>query len=340
MRAMRFFIVDDSAPIRAMLSNIIEDEDLGQVCGVAEDGSEVYADVLAAKGIDILLIDLLMPNRDGIETVREIAPSFSGKIIMISQVETKDLIGEAYALGVEYYITKPINRLEVVNIIKKASEHLLLQKSIQQIQNSLSGLGLQQGGIPTPSMGMNRTGAGERNATGVGSLGVFSRGTTGNPSGEMYTIINSGKNALLELGVIGESGNKDLLDILSVMYQHEIEGTRAVPSLKDLYVSIVKKRLGGNITETEIKKEIKAGEQRVRRTIHQAFDHIAALGVTDYTNPKFEHYASTFFDYSQVRLKMLELQGKGGHTGTPPRINIKKFIQALYMEAKENAGAH
>lgn len=342
---MRFFIVDDSAPIRAMLANIIEDEDLGQVSGEAEDGSEVYADVLAAKGIDILLIDLLMPNRDGIETVREIAPSFSGKIIMISQVESKDLIGEAYALGVEYYITKPINRLEVVNIIKKASEHLLLQKSIQQIQNSLSGLGLQQGGIPSPSMGMNRTGIGKTHAPGVGTgagggLGGLSRGTINNPSSEMYTIINSGKNALLELGVIGESGNKDLLDILSVMYQHETEGTRAVPSLKDLYVSIVKKRLGEHITETDIKKEIKAGEQRIRRTIHQAFDHIAALGVTDYTNPKFEHYASTFFDYSQVRLKMLELQGKGGHTGTPPRINIKKFIQALYMEAKEIASTH
>ncbi|WP_147535826.1 response regulator [Bacillus marasmi] len=325
---MRFFIVDDSVPIRAMLANIIEDEELGTVVGEAEDGSEVYADILAANGIDLLLIDLLMPNRDGIETVREIAPSFSGKIIMISQVETKDLIAEAYELGVEYYITKPINRHEVVSIIKKASEHLLLQKSIQQIQHSLSGLGLQkQEPHPTTrssSIFKNDRSSRTRNHPGT-SVG----------NGDLYALINSGRNVLLELGIIGESGNKDLLDILSVMYQSETEGNRSVPSMKDLYEKIVRKRLGNNVTAIEIKKETKAGEQRIRRTIHQAFDHIAALGVTDYANPKFEHYAATFFDYSQIRLKMLELQGKGDSSSAPPRINIKKFIQALYMEAKE-----
>lgn len=316
---MRFFIVDDSAPIRAMLANIIEDEEFGTIEGEAEDGSEVYSDVLAANSIDILLIDLLMPNRDGIETVREIAPSFSGKIIMISQVETKDLIAEAYALGVEYYITKPINRLEVVNIIKKASEHLRLQKSIQQIQNSLSGLGLHQ-----------ETHLSNR----------ISQNFKNDMSNDLHSLINSRKNVLLELGIIGESGNKDLLDILSVMYQSEREGNRALPSLKDFYVKILHKRLGMNISDIEVKKETKACEQRIRRTIHQAFDHIAGLGITDYANPKFEHYAASFFDYSQIRLKMLELQGKGDQSGTPPRINIKKFIQALYMEAKENASTH
>lgn len=303
---MKFFIVDDSAPIRAMLTNIIEDEDLGTVIGEAEDGSEVYADELVAKKTDILLIDLLMPNRDGIETVREIAPSFNGKIIMISQVETKDLIGEAYALGVEHYITKPINRLEVVSILKKVRDHLFLEKSIQDIQKSLSCLGLKQNIVsadptkPVPS-----------------------------------TIVASGKYVLLELGIIGESGNKDLLDMLSVMEHLEKNGVRESPSLKDLYEKIVEKRLGYAATPTEIKKEIKAGEQRVRRAIHQALDHIASLGLTDYANPKFENYASTFFDYSQVRMKMRELEEKANNTNSHSRINIKKFIQALYMEAKQ-----
>lgn len=305
---MKFFIVDDSAPIRAMLTNIIEDEDLGTVIGEAEDGSEVYADELVAKKTDILLIDLLMPNRDGIETVREIAPSFNGKIIMISQVETKDLIGEAYALGVEHYITKPINRLEVVSILKKVREHLLLEKSIQDIQKSISCLGLKQN--------------------------IDSAAPT-KPDPVPSTIVASGKSVLLELGIIGESGNKDLLDMLSVMDHIEKNGVRKSPSLKDLYEKIVKKRLGYAATPSEIKKEVKAGEQRVRRTIHQALDHIASIGLTDYANPKFENYASTFFDYSQVRMKMRELEGKANNTNTHSRINIKKFIQALYMEAKQ-----
>lgn len=306
---MKYFIVDDSATIRAMLSNIIEEEGLGTVAGEAEDGSEVYADILAKQNIDILIIDLLMPNRDGIETVREIAPFFQGKIIMVSQVETKDMIGEAYQLGVDHYITKPINRLEVVNILKNVSDHLRLEKSLNDIQKSLSFL---------------------RDHT--------QKPESKKPLGKKQNpIVTSGKNILLELGLIGESGNKDLLDILAVLEKLEENGVRETPSLKDLYELAIIKRLGPTASATEIKKEIKACEQRIRRAIHQALEHIASLGLTDYTNPKFENYASSFFDYSQVRMKMLELEGKKGHEeNCNTRINIKKFIQALYMEAREH----
>lgn len=306
MRALKFFIVDDSATIRVMLSNIIEEEGLGTIVGEVEDGSEVYSDILANQGIDILLIDLLMPNRDGIETVREISPSFQGKIIMISQVETKDMIGEAYALGVDHYITKPINRLEVVNILKKVSNHLRMEKSLNDIQKSLSFLSDQrQTQEPKKSFSTHKN-----------------------------VIVSSGKNTLLELGIIGESGNKDLLDILAILDQFEKDGIREIPPLKELYEKVVEKRYGASASPEVIKKEIKAAEQRIRRAIHQAIEHIASLGLTDYTNSKFENYSSRFFDYSQIRIKMLELEGKKRDDIYHSRINIKKFIQALYMEAK------
>lgn len=304
---MNFFIVDDSTTIRAMLSNIIEEEGIGTVIGEAEDGSEIYADSLVEQKIDILLVDLLMPNRDGIETVREIAPFFCGKIIMISQVETKDLIGEAYSLGVDHYITKPINRLEVVSILKKVSDHQRLEKSLSDFQKSLSFLS-NHSQHPEP----NKTYLANKNP-----------------------IIASGKNILLELGIIGESGNKDLLDVLTILAQLEKDRIRETPPLKDLYEKAIEKRLGSSASALEIKREIKAAEQRIRRAIHQAHEHIASLGLTDYTNPTFEHYASSFFDYSQVRMKMLELEGKTNDDISHSRINIKKFIQALYMEAKQ-----
>ncbi|MEH6905228.1 response regulator [Neobacillus drentensis] len=303
---MKFFIVDDSATVRAMLSNIIEEENLGKIAGEAEDGSEVYADILDKQEIDILIIDLLMPNRDGIETVREIAPFFMGKIIMISQVETKDLIGEAYSLGVIHYITKPINQLEVVSILKRVSDQLQLERSLTDIQRSLSFL---------TNHSQNKQP--EKHYQ-----------TIQNP------IIHSGRNILRELGIIGESGNKDLLDILTILSQLEKDGIRETPPLKDLYEKVIEKRLNPCSPPQVIRKEMKAGEQRIRRTIHQALEHIASLGLNDYTNPKFENYSSSFFDYTQVRMKMLELEGKAHDANTHSRINIKKFIQALYLEAK------
>ena len=81
-----------------------------------------------------------MPMRDGIETVRHIASTFTGKIIMISQVESKQLIGEAYTLGVEYYITKPLNKIEVVSVVRKVMERIRLERSIHDIQKSLNNV--------------------------------------------------------------------------------------------------------------------------------------------------------------------------------------------------------
>src|SRR5689334_8826431 len=109
---MRFFIVEDDEAVRCILSEIIEDFDLGEVVGEADNGSTVDSKLLSYKKVDILIIDLLMPIKDGLNTVKDLASEFNGKIIMISQVENKEMIGKAYALGVEYYITKPINRLE------------------------------------------------------------------------------------------------------------------------------------------------------------------------------------------------------------------------------------
>ncbi len=120
-----------------MLAQIIEDEDLGEVIGEAEDGLSLEQQMVILKNIDILFIDLLMPNQDGIKTIRQIKPSFKGKIIMVSQVESKELIAEAYSLGVEYYIIKPINRIEVLTVVRKVIERIRLEKSIKTFKNRL-----------------------------------------------------------------------------------------------------------------------------------------------------------------------------------------------------------
>ncbi|OIK15849.1 transcriptional regulator [Bacillus sp. MUM 116] len=302
---MNFFIVDDAATIRGMLSNIIEEEGLGEVVGEAADGAEVDAYNLAAQEVDILMIDLLMPIRDGIETVREIAPYFRGKIIMISQVETKDMISEAYSLGVEHYITKPINRLEVVSVIKKVSEYLLLEKSLHHIQKSLSFLTKHN---------------------------QNSRRVENSLPSKPPTFISIGKSILLELGIVGKTGEKDLLDLLEILHQLDMEGNRELPPLKELYELAAQKRLGSTVSQEDVRKEGKAVEQRIRRILQQVLEHLASLGLTDYANPTFEYFSSKLFDYTQVRMKMLELEGK--NPSSPTRIDIKKFLLALHMEAK------
>ncbi len=304
---MRFFITDDDPAIRSMLAQIIEDEDLGEIAGEAVDGYYVNSPLLATKEVDILLIDLLMPLRDGIETVRLIAETFLGKIIMISQVESKDMVGSAYSLGIEYYITKPINRLEVIGVIQKVIERMKLQNSIQEIQRSLAVLGFGQG-----------------------------RETVNHPAA-VKNIRTPGNFLLSELGMIGEAGCKDLIDMLEELDAQEKESAlkQGFPSLQLLFELIAVRKLGEGTSQEILKKEIKASEQRVRRVIYQALNHLASLGLTDYSNAKFENYAPKFFDFTEVRKKMIEIEKDIDPKQSGVRLNTKKFIQVLYMEAKQ-----
>lgn len=301
---MRFFIADDDPAIRFMLTQIIEDADLGEVCGEAEDGSQIDRDFLEWKRADILLIDLLMPKRDGIETVRQLG-EYRGKIVMISQIETKELIAEAYSYGIEYYVTKPVNRLEVISVLQKVKERVLLQQSIEGIQRSLNVLTAS-----TPKTRVE---------------------TSYSPKG----IVSSAEYLLTELGLISENGSRDLLDMMEYLERWEKEKAEDArfPSLREIFLRVAAHKVGTGAGNTA-QKEMKAAEQRVRRAIYQALTHLASLGLTDFANPKFETYASTFFDFTEVRKRMQELEGQMGPALSQTRINTKKFIFVLYMESK------
>ncbi|MDQ0199793.1 response regulator [Neobacillus ginsengisoli] len=304
---MLFYLTDDDEAVRSMLAQIIEDGGLGEVAGEAEDGSLLDGNMLNMLNIDILLIDLLMPIQDGLETIRQIKPLFNGKIIMISQVESKELIGEAYSLGSEYYITKPINRIEVMAVIQKVIERIRLEKSIQDIHKSLNSV-----------------------------LNLDNPQDKQQKSFNGKNIRISGHVLLSELGIAGENGSKDLLDMLDYLYQNEqVQAlNQGIPTLKEIFVYLAQKRLGNSATESELKKEIKASEQRVRRAIYQSLNHLASLGLADFSNWKFETYASKFFDFTSVRKKMTEIKNGSTPSTSLTRINTKKFIQVLYFEAQ------
>ncbi|MEI4791537.1 response regulator [Bacillus sp. FJAT-53060] len=306
---MRFFIADDDRAIRSILGQIIEDEDLGEVVDEADDGVGLEAHSLNLKKVDILLIDLLMPARDGIQTIRHIHPEFKGKVIMISQVEAKEMMAEAYELGIEYFIHKPVNRIEIVSVIRKVMERIKLEKSIYDIQASLRHV------LPLEPVISHDA-----------SIGAKRR-----------TMKEAGEFLLSELGIVGESGSKDLLEILIYLYETQTANSNEAnfPPLKQLFIKTAERKLDHGATDVEVMREVKAAEQRIRRAIHHSLNHFASLGLTDFSNPKFEQYASKFFDFTDVSQRMKEMQKTSSLSGSTGRVNTKKFVQIFYFEAKQ-----
>lgn len=128
-------IVEDDDNVIRILEKIIKDKELGQIIGKVNDGISALEDLKILKP-DIMLVDLLMPGMDGISLIKEAKILYSDiQYIMISQVSSKDMISKAYETGIEYYISKPINAIEVETVIKKVQEKLQMKKKLEQIQN-------------------------------------------------------------------------------------------------------------------------------------------------------------------------------------------------------------
>lgn len=305
---LNFILADDDFAIRSMISEIIEDNDLGKVVGEAQNGYELTNMNYLLSSTDIVITDFLMPEIDGMDAVKYLKDEagYKGKFIMLSQVEDKELISEAYRLGVEYFIMKPINKLEVISIIKKVEEYINLEKTIKEIQNSLKTLGMK---IHTNSAEQWKN---------------------------KMTPTMACEYILTELGIISESGSRDLVDIINLLFEAEEPSNMiAFPSLKDLFIKVSKKRLGSNAKETQLNKEVKATEQRVRRAVAEGLTHMASIGLTDYASPKFEEYSSKFFNFTEIRKRMLELEENIPSTLTQAHINTKKFVKVLYLEVKK-----
>ena len=133
---MRIYIVEDDISVISILEDIVERNGLGTVCGDS-DGEVADVEQILALDPDLVLIDLLMPEKDGIEVVRELKQAGCGaKFVMLSQVSDKDMIAKAYTAGVEFFIQKPINLIEVrqvVGNVKREIENEQALKAIQQV---------------------------------------------------------------------------------------------------------------------------------------------------------------------------------------------------------------
>ncbi len=137
---MRIYIVEDDLSIINVLEDIIETHNLGEICG--DCGGEV-ADIAAIlqSNPDVVLVDFFMPVMDGAQVVSEIRKhSSSIKCIMISQVSSKDLIGKAYTSGVDFFISKPINLIEVKSVLTNVATQIENEKMLNSIRSMFAGM--------------------------------------------------------------------------------------------------------------------------------------------------------------------------------------------------------
>ncbi len=134
---MRFYLVDDDPNILKILEGIIRKEGLGSIAGSSTNPLQALTDIKAYEP-DIILVDYLMPGMDGaalVRTLRKELPQLA--YVIISQVSDKDMIGESYEAGIEFFIQKPINIIEVRGVLSSLVEKIEMRRALNQINGLL-----------------------------------------------------------------------------------------------------------------------------------------------------------------------------------------------------------
>lgn len=131
---MKIYIIEDDISVISVLEDIVEENGLGIICGDT-DGEPADLQEILALDPDMILVDLLMPGKDGIQVTRELKEAgCRAKFIMLSQVSDKEMVAKAYTAGVEFFIQKPINLIEVRQVISNVRTHIENEQALKAIQ--------------------------------------------------------------------------------------------------------------------------------------------------------------------------------------------------------------
>ncbi len=104
----RILIVDDSPTVRKLIGYVLRKK--AYATEEAEDGMDAM-EKLSALEVDLVIVDLNMPNMDGISFVKNLRNSYYNldlPVIMLTTTSDTDLKNEAYGAGVNMFLNKPI----------------------------------------------------------------------------------------------------------------------------------------------------------------------------------------------------------------------------------------
>ncbi|MDX1563341.1 MAG: response regulator, partial [Gammaproteobacteria bacterium] len=118
MTDARILVVDDEANIRELLDEILSEE--GYDVTTAEDAAHAR-EARRTRSFDLTLLDIWMPDTDGISLLKEWADSGSlGPVVMMSGHGTVDTAVEATRLGALDFIEKPVSLSQLLRTVSKA----------------------------------------------------------------------------------------------------------------------------------------------------------------------------------------------------------------------------
>ena len=124
----RVLVVDDDAKLRGMIKEYLEG--YGYQITALPDGSRVM-ELIECEGHDTVILDIMMPGRDGLDILREIRSKYELPVIMLTAKgdEADRIVG--LELGADDYLPKPFNPRELLARIKAVTRRFAIQERLR-----------------------------------------------------------------------------------------------------------------------------------------------------------------------------------------------------------------
>ncbi len=124
----KILIIDDEVISHKLIKKIMEDEPMYEIISV-KSGKDALK-VLDQKLFDLIMLDLMMPDMDGLETLKQIRKKHQTPVVLMTGDKNLAMSTEFAALGCDDYVTKPFLPLLIKEVIYNMTERTTIENDV------------------------------------------------------------------------------------------------------------------------------------------------------------------------------------------------------------------
>ncbi len=115
---MKALVIDDVAPVQSMLRKMLQQSGVEEVVTASTGGEGLRH--LALGGVDLLLLDIHLPDMSGLDILRQIREHDDELFVVVATgYEEPETVQEIVRLGANRYIVKPIKLSDINQVIEQ-----------------------------------------------------------------------------------------------------------------------------------------------------------------------------------------------------------------------------
>ena len=234
-------VVDDNESFINLLSSYFKDNENLEVKYTARDGEEAYDIVMKHNDIDIILLDLVMPKKDGICFLEELqGNNIDKKIIVMTSFNSDSIIRKVAGYGINYLMLKPFEMKEleskIMSVLEPTSANTIVNNGLKIKLTKL----LHELGVPSHIKGYEYIREGIILLYNDPSIiGGITKELYPEIADKFNTSVSRVERAIRH--AIEVSWNRGDIDLMEEVFGHSVDYDKAKPTNSEFIVTIADK---------------------------------------------------------------------------------------------------